>query len=64
MTGGSAVRHTTDCSEEPCNKFLPWETVCMKCQSLFSGNNKKTVISLSSAELAQRVVKCMEFVEI
>ena len=29
----------------------------MKCQSLFSGKNKKNVINLSSAELAQRVVK-------
>ena len=29
----------------------------MKCWILFSGKNKKNVISLSSAELAQRVVK-------
>ena len=29
----------------------------MKCQSLFSGLNKKNIINLSSAELAQRVVK-------
>ena len=29
----------------------------MKCQILFSGKNKKKVINLSSAELAQRVVK-------
>ena len=29
----------------------------LKCQILFSGKNKKRVISLSSAELAQRVVK-------
>ena len=28
------------------------EIVCMKCQSLFSGENKKSVISLSSAEFA------------
>ena len=28
----------------------------MKCQSLFSGKNKKNIINLSSAELAQRVV--------
>ena len=32
------------------------ETICMKCQNLFSGKNKKNIISLSSAELAQRVV--------
>ena len=29
----------------------------MKCQILFSGKNKKYIISLSSAENAQRVVK-------
>ena len=33
------------------------ETICMKCQILFSGNNKKNVINLSSDELAQREVK-------
>ena len=31
------------------------ETICLKCQILFSGKNKKN-INLSSAELAQRVV--------
>ena len=29
----------------------------MKCQILFSGKNKKNIIKLSSAELAQTVVK-------
>ena len=29
----------------------------MKCQILFSENNKKNIINLSSAENAQRVVK-------
>ena len=29
----------------------------MKCQNLFSGKNKKNIISLLSAELAQRVAK-------
>ena len=33
------------------------ETVCMKCQILLSGENKKNIIKLSSAHLAQRVVK-------
>ena len=28
----------------------------MKCQSLFSGKNKKNIINLSSADLAQRAV--------
>ena len=32
------------------------ETICMGCQILFSGENKKNIISLSSAELLQRVV--------
>ena len=31
--------------------------MAMKCQILFYGENKKNVINLSSAELAQRVVK-------
>ena len=35
----------------------PKETICMKCQILFSGKNKKNIINLSSAENAQRVVK-------
>ena len=30
------------------------ETLCMKCQILFFGKNKKNVINLSSAELAKR----------
>ena len=29
----------------------------MKCQILFPGKNKKNIIDLSCAELAQRVVK-------
>ena len=29
----------------------------MKCQILFSGDNKKTITNLLSAEFAQRVVK-------
>ena len=34
----------------------PEETICMKCQSLFSGKNRN-IISLMSAELAHGVVK-------
>ena len=30
---------------------------CMKCLILFSGENKKNIINLLSAEIAQRVVK-------
>ena len=37
--------------------FFLMETICMKCQILFSGKNKKNIINLSSAELAQREVK-------
>ena len=29
----------------------------MKCQILFAGKNKKNIINLLSAELAQRVIK-------
>ena len=38
-------------------KLSPEETICLKCQSLFSGEIKKNIVNLSSAELAQRVVK-------
>ena len=33
------------------------ETICLKRQILFSGKNKKNLVNLLSAELAQRVVK-------
>ena len=37
----------------------------MKCQILFSGKNKKNIINLSSAELAQSVVKItLIFIEV
>ena len=36
------------------------ETICMNCQILFSGENKKNIIKVSSAEFAQRVVKVLE----
>ena len=36
-------------------KLSPLETICMKCQILFSGKNKKN-INLSSAEFAKTVV--------
>ena len=39
------------------SKISPKETVCMKCQSLFSVKNKKNIINLASAESAQRVMK-------
>ena len=38
-------------------KLSQLETICMKCQILFSGKNKKNITNLSSAELAKRVVK-------
>ena len=31
-------------------KLSPVETFCMKCQILFSGKNKKSIINKSSAE--------------
>ena len=33
------------------------ETICMKCQILFSEKSKKSIINLSAAEFAQRVIK-------
>ena len=36
---------------------FPLETICTKCQSPFSGKNKKNTIKFSSAEFAQRVVR-------
>ena len=38
-------------------KLSPLETICMKCQILFSGKIKKPKTDLSSAELAQGMVK-------
>ena len=38
-------------------KLSPKETICMKCQILFSGKNKKHIINLSFAAFAQGVVK-------
>ena len=38
-------------------KLFTVETICMKCQILFSGKNKKNIVNWSSAELAQRVVE-------
>ena len=38
-------------------KLSPLETVCLKCQSLFTWKNKKNVINLLSADFAQGVVK-------
>ena len=32
------------------------QTICMKCQGLFSGKKIKTVINLSSAEFAKGVI--------
>ena len=37
-------------------KLSSQEIICMKCQSLFSGKNKKKT-NLTPAEFAQRVVK-------
>ena len=34
------------------------ETICMKCQNLFSGKNKKNIINLSSAEKFIQSAKC------
>ena len=38
------------------NRFLI-KTICMKCQILFKGQNKTNVTNLSTAELAERVVR-------
>ena len=44
-------------------KLSPMEKNCMKCQILFYEKSKKNIIGLSSAELAQRVVKVNNNVE-
>ena len=41
-------------------KLSSIETICITCKILFSGKSKKNVISLSSTELAYRVVKVKE----
>ena len=38
-------------------KLSPLETICLKCQILFTRENKKSITNLSSAESAWRVVK-------
>ena len=40
-----------------CQTQFSEETICMKCQILFSGKNKKNITKLLSAELDQSVVK-------
>ena len=35
-------------------KLSPKLTICIKCQSLFSGKNKEHIVSLSCAEFVQR----------
>ena len=37
-------------------KLSPLETICMKCQSLFSGEKKKNILSLLSIDYPQRMV--------
>ena len=37
--------------------FLMMETICMKYQGLYSVENKKTIVNLSSAEFAKGLVK-------
>ena len=34
------------------------ETICMKCQNLFSGKNKETITKLLSAEFFTQHAKC------
>ena len=38
-------------------KLTALKTICMKCQSLFSGKKNQRNINLSSVELSQRMVK-------
>ena len=38
-------------------KLSPKETICMKCQSLFSGKNKKNIVKLLSVEFVQGVLR-------
>ena len=42
-------------------KLSPIKVICMKYQILFSGKNKKTITSFSSAEFAPRLVKAKCF---
>ena len=38
-------------------EFFPVETVCVRCEDLFSMEDGEGIVDLSSAELAKRVVK-------
>ena len=42
-------------------KLSPMETICMKCTIPISGKNKKNIIKLLSAELAQRVAQVKSY---
>ena len=48
------------CHSSHLSIHLPLETICRKCQNLFSGKTKKNIINLLSAELAKRVMKVNE----
>ena len=37
-------------------KLSPVETICMECQILFSGKNKKNMTNVLSAEVAKSAV--------
>ena len=37
-------------------KLSPEETICMKCQNLFSQKNNKNIINMSSTEFAHSIV--------
>ena len=57
LLGGALVLISTVCGlgfDISC-KISPEETICMKCQSLFSGKNKIDFVCLWSAELTQRL---------
>ena len=38
-------------------QIVSQETICMKCQILFSGKNEKNIVSLSSVEFVLRVLE-------
>ena len=42
---------------EVSHKLSAKETICIKCQSLFPGKNKKHIIIFSAVEFAQRVAE-------
>ena len=51
------IKHSSELQIRGSKQYFSTETICMKCQILFSRKSKKNIISLSSAESADSMVR-------